>query len=296
LSDFSTLRRVRGALGRWRREVRRRVLEPILVSRRSFRETVLNALAARGHLIYCRLPEGSFFVDPSDRVVASWLMWHGGWQRREFEQAAAILVKAGRLPQHAVFVDAGANIGTQTVYALRSGYFARAIAFEPEPRNVQLLAMNVAANGLTDRTVVVARALGEKSGQEVMHLHPRNKGAHAIGVAPSIDGLASVAVPMVRLDAALAEAGVMPDEIGLIWIDAEGYEPEVVGGLGDFIGRVPLAIEFTPRRYAGARGENLRRLLAQHYTRLYRLGTGSTSQQPIEAVDQLEEVSDILVL
>jgi FkbM family methyltransferase len=270
-------------------------LEPILVGRRSFRETVLNALAARGHLVYCRLPEGSFFVDPSDRVVASWLMWHGGWQRREFEQAAAILVETGRLPQHAVFVDAGANIGTQTVYALRSGYFARAVAFEPEPQNVQLLAMNVAANGLTDRTVVVARALGEKSGQTVMHLHPRNKGAHAIGVAPSIDGLASIAVPMVRLDAALTEAGLRPDEIGLIWIDAEGYEPEVVDGLGDFIGRVPLAIEFTPMRYAGARGAKLRRLLVQHYSRLHRLEMEPAARQPIEAVDRLEEISDILV-
>src|SRR5262249_58355950 len=117
------------------------------VGRRSFRETVLNALAARGHLIYCRLPEGCFFVDPSDRVVASWLMWHGAWQRAEIEQAATILAKAGRLPQQAVFVDAGANIGTQTVYALRSGHFARAVAFEPEPGNAQLLAMNVAANG-----------------------------------------------------------------------------------------------------------------------------------------------------
>src|SRR5262249_40023589 len=210
LIDFAQLRQVRGALGRWRREIRRRVLEPILVGRRSFRETVLNALAARGHLIYCRLPEGSFFVDPSDRVVASWLMWHAGWQRREIERAAAILADAGRLPPHAVFVDAGANIGTQTVYALRSGHFARAIAFEPELKNAELLAMNIAANQLTERAVVVAKALGEQAGQALMHLHPRNKGAHAIGAAPSVDGLARVEVPLVRLDAALADAGVTP--------------------------------------------------------------------------------------
>jgi FkbM family methyltransferase len=295
LIEFSTLRQVRGALGRWRREARRRLLEPILVGRRSLRETVLNALAARGHLVYCRLPEGNFFVDPSDRVVASWLMWHGGWQRREIEQAGAILAEAGRLPQHAVFVDIGANIGTQTVYALRSGHFARAVAFEPEPGNAQLLAMNVAANGLNDRTVVVAKALGEQSGQAMMHLHPRNKGAHAIGLAPSLDGLASLEVPMVRLDAALADAGVMPEQIGLIWIDVEGYELEVVQGLGNLIGRVPLAIEFTPRRYAGARDTNFRRLLAQHYTTLCRLDAKPVTRQPIEAIDRLDMISDILV-
>jgi FkbM family methyltransferase len=295
LIDFSQLRRVRGALGRWRREIRRRALEPILVGRRSFRETVLNALAARGHLIYCRLPEGSFFVDPSDRVVASWLMWHGGWQRREIEQAAAILAGAGRLPPQAVFVDAGANIGTQTVYALRSRHFARAIAFEPEPKNVELLAMNIAANGLTERAVVVAKALGERAGQAVMHLHPRNKGAHSLAAAPSVDGLASVEVPVVRLDAALADAGVMPEQIGLIWIDVEGYELEVVRGLGHLLGRVPLAIEFMPRRYSGARDADFRQVLMRHYQRLYRLGGTQDAAQAIDVIDRLNEDIDILV-
>jgi FkbM family methyltransferase len=271
------------------------VLEPIMVGRRSFRETVLNALAARGHLIYCRLPEGSFFVDPSDRVIGSWLMWHGGWQRREIQQAAAILAAAGRLPQDAVFVDAGANIGTQTVYALRTGHFGRAIAFEPEPRNAQLLAMNVVANGLSDRAVVVGKALGEQAGTAVMHLHPRNKGAHAIGVAPSVDGLDSVEVPMVRLDVALADAGIRPEQIGLIWVDAEGYEPEIVRGLGHLLGRVPLAIEFTPRRYPGAKGEAFRQMLRQHHARLYRLDTKTPLQQPIEALDRLDEIADILL-
>ncbi len=68
-------------MGRFRRELRRRMLEPIVLGSRSMRETVLNALAARGHLIYCQQPEGNFFVDPGDRVVAHWLMWRDGWQR-----------------------------------------------------------------------------------------------------------------------------------------------------------------------------------------------------------------------
>jgi hypothetical protein len=51
--DFPVFARMRGATGRFRRELRRRMLEPILVGNRSMRETVLNALATRGHLIYC---------------------------------------------------------------------------------------------------------------------------------------------------------------------------------------------------------------------------------------------------
>jgi hypothetical protein len=47
----STMRRVRGALQRWRRRARTAVLRPLLVGNRTFRETVMNALGERGHLI-----------------------------------------------------------------------------------------------------------------------------------------------------------------------------------------------------------------------------------------------------
>ena len=76
-------REVRGIYGRGRRALRRALLEPILVGRPILREVVMNALAERGHLVLCELGDVRFFVDPADRVVGSWLIWHGGWQRRE---------------------------------------------------------------------------------------------------------------------------------------------------------------------------------------------------------------------
>ena len=111
------------------------MLEPVLVGWPVLREVVTNALAARGHLVLCDLGDVRFFVDPSDRVVGAWLMWHGGWQRREIVTAVDVLLAAGRLPPNAVFVDIGAHIGTHTIYALRTGRFQRAIAFEPAPEN-----------------------------------------------------------------------------------------------------------------------------------------------------------------
>ena len=62
------------------------------------------------------------------------------------------------------------------------------------------------------------------------------------------------------------------ETVGVIWIDTEGFEPQVVQGLGDFLGRVPLLIEYAPKRYAADDGARLRELLQQHYTTLYRLG------------------------
>jgi len=291
----STWTTVRGAIGRWRRELRRRILEPILVGHRSFRETVLNALAARGHLVYCRLPEGNLFVDPSDRVVGTWLMWHGRWQREEIEQALGVLRRAGRLTAGAVFVDAGANIGTHTLYAMHSGAFARALAFEPEPNNARLLTMNVAANALADRVTVVQVALGDREDRAVLHLHPRNKGAHAIGAPPSPDASESVEVHVTRLAAALAAHGVAPAQVGLVWIDVEGSELAVLRGLGDYLGQVPLVLEYAPDRPHPDAARDLRELLQRHYTTLHRVGPHAATPEPIGALAGIAGITDILV-
>src|SRR5262245_41657156 len=144
-------RDIKGAYDRRRRALRQAMLEPLLVGWPVLRDTVMRALAARGQLVLCQLGDVRFFVDPSDRVVGAWLLWHGAYQRREIDQAVAVLAAEGRLPADAVFVDVGANIGTHTVYALKSSRFARAVAFEQEPRNARLLAMNVEANGFAGK-------------------------------------------------------------------------------------------------------------------------------------------------
>src|SRR5262249_24049792 len=222
-----TWREIRGAYGRRRRALRQAMLEPVLVGRPVLRDVVMNALAARGHLVLCELGDVRFFVDPSDRVVGAWLMWHGGWQRREIDTAGDVLSAAQRLPANAGFVDVGAHIGTHTIYALRTRRFARARAIEPAPRNADLLARKLEANGLSHAAVIVPKAAGAAPGTAVLHLHPRNTGAHAIGEPPSVGGQARLDVPVVRVDDELARLGVPLEAVGLAWVDLEGYQPHV---------------------------------------------------------------------
>ncbi len=271
------------------------MLEPILVGWPVLRQVVTNALAARGHLVLCDLGDVRFFVDPGDRVVGAWVMWHGGWQRREIDTAVNALAAAGRLHKDAVFIDVGAHIGTHTIYALRSGRFSRAIAFEPEPRNARLLAMNLELNGLSQSAIVVRKAAGASAGNAVLHLHPRNTGAHAIGVAPSLDGQVALEVPMVRVEEELEFLGVAPSEIGLIWIDAEGYEPQVLDGLAGLLSRsVPVAFEFTPSRYSAAKKQQLVGQLAAHYSTFQSLGLRDAGG-PIGALASRARTDDVLV-
>lgn len=284
---------IRGAGGRWRRQVRRRILEPILVGQRSFRETVLNALSDRGHLIYCEFPDGNFFVDPSDRVVGTNLVWRGEWQKEELLRTISALERANKLRPGQAFIDVGANIGTHTVYALKSGNFGRAIAFEPEPSNLKLLQRNAAANGYT--AIVDARdvALSNAPGNATLHLHPRNKAAHAIGRRPSLDGLGSIDVRLARLEDELS--ALSPEQIGLVWIDVEGHESEVVEGLGRFIGQVPLAIEYAPYRYTIAQRTALDRLLLDNYGNFQKLDTAAEDERPIAEVASINGIVDIVV-
>jgi FkbM family methyltransferase len=120
-------------------------------------------------------------------------MWHGAGSAARLI-APCICDCGRRLDANTLFVDIGAHIGTHTIYALRTGRFGRAVAFEPEPRNARLLAMNIAENGLSQAVTVVRKAAGAAKGEAMLHLHPRNTGAHAIDVPPSVDGQSSLSV------------------------------------------------------------------------------------------------------
>jgi FkbM family methyltransferase len=264
-----------------------------LVGQRSFRETVLNALSDRGHLIYCEFPDGKFFVDPADRVVGTNLMWRGSWQRNELAQSTQVLKESGRFRARKTFIDVGANIGTHTVYALNSGDFGSAIAFEPEPSNLRLLAMNASINGYKEQVSVRGKAIGNAVGTATLHLHPRNKAAHSIALRPSYDGTQSIKVPLTRLDIELSSLAT--DDIGLVWIDVEGLEPEVIESLGEFLGAVPLAVEYAPFRYSKQRRDALDDLLIGHYNCFHLLGETLSPQKPIEDIRSVEGIVDVVV-
>jgi FkbM family methyltransferase len=294
LSKIPSWQDIRAKYERRRRALRQAMLEPILVGWPVLRQVVMNALSARGHLVLCELGDVRFFVDPRDRVVGAWLMWHGGWQRREIDSAVELLRLAGRLAG-AVFVDVGAHIGTHTIYALRTSRFARAIAFEPEPRNARLLTMNLEVNGLGQRALLVHKAAGAAASTGMLHLHPRNTGAHSIGAPPSVDADATVAVPIVRVDDELDALGVPLSDVGLVWIDVEGHEPIVLEGMTRLIARsVPLAFEFNPRRYTVQMKEQLVELLSRHYTTVKSLGRKDATA-PIGALASRAHTDDVLV-
>lgn len=164
---------------------------------------------------------------------------------------------SSRLQPGAVFVDAGANIGTYTVPAGRLvGPSGRVIAFEAHPAIMGFLKRNIAANGLANVTALNLALGAERSSVELAfsahnpgetHIAGRDERAWTV-----------VRVEMTTLDDALR--GLSIDAIDYLKVDVEGFEVPVRHAWG-IIDRSPASIVQTEveathaERYRHGRGD-----------------------------------------
>ena len=146
-----------------------------------------------------------------------------------------------------VFADVGTHVGQTLVKLLVLGEERPYIGFEPKLRAAAYVEALLAANGRAGDSVVAAAA-GDSAGTALL------------AVAGDLDDSASLVapgdamragpglrpVPVVRGDDALAAAG--HDALGLLKVDAEGAELEVVRGFGAAIARdrPPILCEILP--------------------------------------------------
>lgn len=148
-------------------------------------------------------------------------------------------------------LDVGANIGTTCIPAVSRGLSSTAIAIEPEPVNFALLAANVRVNGLQASVTCVHAAAGAaREGTVDLELATANFGDHRVAspLGPRPDRSRSVSLPSVTLDDV---APAMAGDRGLIWMDVQGYELQVLRGAVGLLERgVPVVMEFWPAALA----------------------------------------------
>lgn len=213
-------------------------------------------------------PHGRITFSSRDHVIGRLLFTQGHFHAEQQEQVMRIL--AAERPQDAgALLDVGANIGTTTCGLARR--FERTLAFEPEPRNFELLQRNVRQNGLAGRVTALPVALSDHDGVADMGISDVNSGDHRIGV----HGRArSVSVPLRRLDDVIESQGVAPEAVRLWWQDTQGHELHVLRGAPRLLAaRAPLLVEFWPAalQAQGADPAEMLALLASHYRRFYDL-------------------------
>ena len=190
-------------------------------------------------------------VSPHE-LVGRKVIRYGHFSRDLVERVLAILADRRLFDGRDVALDIGANIGTQSVYFGLSRRFARVLAVEPAPGNLELLELNVRQNGFSGLVTIVAAAAGDSDGTMTLHLDRDNHGANSLVNTRS--SVASTDVAVRRIDGLLREYAIAAERVALIWMDIEGYEPVACRAMEDLLQRqTPLLTEFQST-FMGAEG------------------------------------------
>ena len=186
-------------------------------------------------------------------------------------------------------LEIGANIGSHTV-ELITRYGARSVlAIEPHPDNCELLRQNVLANGVAERVSLLEMALSDQDGSVELEVSGDNSGDHRVrvngaGSGPRQPGRSAIEVRAARLDS-LVEAGELAlDEIGLVWMDAQGHEAHILRGATRLLSSdVPIMMEYWP--YGLRRAGRARRAARADPRELLARGRRLAAPRPGPAAD-----------
>lgn len=153
-----------------------------------------------------------------------------------YDRQQTQLIKKLVKKKHTV-LDIGANIGYFTL--IMAKHAKRVYAFEPEPRNFQILKKNVELNNLSN-VKLYNLAVAETNGNGILHLCENNRGMHRI--YPSNwckEGTTDIQT--VRIDDIIQEAD-------FIKMDIEGAELGALKGMTKLLQtcNITLSMEFYP--------------------------------------------------
>ena len=155
-----------------------------------------------------------------DSFQSMWLMYNWMIDWEEFNLIKKFVAK------NDLCIDVGANMGYYTIWF--SKFSNNIYSFEPNPVNYNRLKRNIAVNNSFDSAKTFEVALGEKDDTAVLtkNLDIKN---HILPF-DSVEGGDVVALK--RLDSILSENKIT--DIAYLKIDVEGFEIDVLKGLGDY--------------------------------------------------------------
>lgn len=244
----------------------------------------------------------TYLVDTHDQVIGRSTFRRGSYDQAAMDEAVVLLASVSGVAaplSGRVFIDVGANIGVTSVPAIRRYGAARVIAYEPDPHNHRLLRCNIILNGLDSRIEAVHAAVSNQAGSIELELSKTNPGDHRVRVTTRAGAFdesdrSTITVPAVTLDGEVTRLALSSTDVGLLWIDTQGHEGQVLDGAKELLaGRVPLLFEFWPYGLARAGGFELLADGVEGYGRLFDVRASLASGQP-QRVSSLASLRDSL--
>ena len=217
-------------------------------------------LAQHGVGVVARTRNGTLVVDPGDFNVARQLLETGEYDWREVSMLARLTNATSRI----IFV--GAHVGALLIPVVRAAGTPHAMAFEPSPRNLQLLQMNLRLNDLSEVAVENA-AVGAAAATVRFTENRINTGNSRV----SQDG-GEISVAVVTLDSRVPADW---DVVDLLVMDVEGFEVNALRGATRTLAMTRyLYIEFAPEQLQeqGSTAEEFIKLVCSQFASAYVMG------------------------
>lgn len=167
---------------------------------------------------------GTMLAFPGDQFVTRCLEVYGEFSQAEWKLLEQ-LIKPGM-----IVVEVGANIGAHTVAMAQACRPGVLYAFEPQRRVFQVLCANLALNDV-DNVVARPEACGAEAGTASIPPLDYASNSNFGGVSLRAAGQPGETVRVIRLD----DLGLT--RCGLIKIDVEGFELQVLNGAAETIAR-----------------------------------------------------------
>ena len=250
----------------WRRTFRRKrdAVATRLFDTRLGRDILVSALGPRVKTMTVDCGDHVLSFSPADYIGRK-VFRKGHFERDHVDRLLSVLREHGLLHKGRVLLELGGNIGTQTCYFALSGAYDRIVSVEPDPRNFRLLSINIADNGFQEMVAAVNCAAGDRDGQLDFYLNHKNHGKSSALRQSASDE--KISVPVRTVSDILAQVNAGADDVGLIWMDIEGYEPVACRSMQVLMARkVPLYMEFTPAFYGKDQTKAFIADLAGHYS------------------------------
>lgn len=221
-----------------------------------------------------------FLVPTDDKFVGRTTFSTGAYELEIVENALKIALGGDmRRLRNKVFVDIGANIGTTSIPAVVRWGASRVLAIEPALDNFQLLRCNAILNGVESQIECVQAAVTIATGTVSLEISAGCPGDHRVRVTAR-DGdfgeaqRRTVEVRAERLDVLLADAEILPTDIGVVWLDAQGHEGQILASAPVLPG-VPMVVEYWPYGLERSEGlDLLHTIVSDRFTKVIDVRTG----------------------
>jgi len=225
----------------------------------------------------------------SDRTIARSVYCSGDWDPLLVGTAFDALRGFGQRIDGTVLLEVGANFGVYSLPAVAQFGFARAVAYEPDPASFALLEHNIERNALSDRVTAHHAALSARPGELTLSLGTGNAGDNRIVDGDGSVRRTTVRVPARTFDDEVAAGHIPLADLGLVWLDVQGHEGEVLAGARMLLeSNVPIVMEYSAGMLDDSARERLDDMIATNFDVIVDLGwcslTNKLRYQPADVI------------